>query len=71
MADKAAATGYEPVSTVLLTFVDAEGNEWQAGASVTRLRPKGRGLEEGVLTRQLTEGEDAGFKVASFTVVIP
>lgn len=58
-------------STVLLTFVDGKGTEWLAGASMTRLRPKGAPLDSEVESIQLTEAMAEEWRLKEFKVVTP
>ena len=60
-----------PTSTVVLTFLDEEGKEWTAGATLTRLRPKGALRDPDVVSVQLTQERCADWRLKEFKVVIP
>lgn len=59
------------VTVAVITFKDTNGNEWIAGASITRLRPKGAPLDSEMETIQLTEANTKDWKLKEFRVVEP
>lgn len=61
----------EMTSAVLLTFVDTDGSEWAAGATLTRLRPKGTQPGEDYLTLQMTQDNAERWRLKEFRVVVP
>lgn len=64
--------GDETVASIaILTFVDKDGREWIAGASLTRARPKGAGDEAEALSVQLTEDNAPGWSLTEFRIVEP
>jgi hypothetical protein len=72
MADKVEATthGAGISSVAVLTFLDPQGREWIAGASITRARPKGAAEGETV-SIQLTQDTAANWRLKEFKVVEP
>lgn len=58
-------------SVALLTFVDGEGREWLAGASITRAQPKGAGEEGEALSVQMTADNAADWRLSEFRIVEP
>jgi len=63
--------GGDPVTIAVLTIVDPQGKEWVAGASLTRLRPKGAPLDSDCVTVQLTELAAEDWRIKEFRVVTP
>jgi hypothetical protein len=56
-AERKTLRGQELVQLVVLTFSDADGREWLAGASITRLRPLVP-IEGVAESKQLVEGDE-------------
>lgn len=64
------ARGEGAASTVLLTFLDADGAEWTASASMTTLRRKGASVAD-VAPIQITERDAESWRLKEFKVVEP
>ena len=58
-------------SVALLTFADQYGNEWIAGAALTRIRRAGAVPEAEFVSIQLTEENCSNWKLKGFKVVTP
>jgi hypothetical protein len=72
MAEDLEATPHSAVGSIaVLTIVGPDGKEWIAGASLTRLRPKGTPPDEECVTVQLSEEEAGNWRIKEFRVVTP